>query len=508
MHGRMKGMVTPMKTLYSFIASLCKDQDMKLEDLQKKLKTSRTTLYRYMKGINQITPDVAQNFVEALNMSMQQSLEFSKFVSLSAVDHSLIESREVLDDFLFGKKSETKPVFDVEMVLYDKDKYLRTLREILDHIYTYIEKEDLTGIVKIYHCTSENIIVQLTEFLEKVFSRGANIEAEQFVSLCEKDYLQNACSFINTFPLIKYEKYRFYYREIDVEDSLTPDSILVSLKYTQDGKQMNQYFAISFYEDTLAECIAFNDAYMYSYLSKSYENLKNSYVNVMRKYENIDFEDDIFIEMQKHDAWCLIKPNPCYDKIPLEVYESLLGRMSNEELIKLFSSTFGQRLEESALPVALGKTFDYLKRRIKNSATYKQTDIYSKPGMIEFAKTGKLTDHLEYLPAFNRDEIKKVLEYISRRGNEAGNDYNLYITEDGLAHNDFVIAVHKDFGITIEYIFPEQKEGFWKMVLIQNARLASIFFDYSDNHIPLNKAMDRNKTDNFIQSLIDYETPS
>jgi len=499
----MKGMVASMKTLYSFIASLCKDQDMKLEDLQKKLKTSRTTLYRYMKGINQITPEVAQSFIEALNMSIQQSLEFSKFISLSAIDHSLIESREVLDDFLFEKKPDTKPVLDVEMVLYDTDKYLRTLKEILDHIYTYSEKDELVGIVKIHNCTSENIIVQLTEFLEKAFSEGINIEAEQFVGLSEKDYLQNACSFISTFPLIKYEKYRFYYREIDLEDCLMPDSILVSLKYAQDGKQMSQYFAVSFYEDSLAECIAFNDEYMYSFLSKNYESLKNSYKNVMRKYVTIDFEDDIFIEMQKHSSNCLIKPNPCYDKIPLEVYKSLLNRMSTEDLIELFTSAFGQRIEENAIPAALEKTFNYLKRRFDNSIVCKQTDIYSRSGMIEFAKTGKLTDHFEHLPAFNRDEIKNVLEHINRRSNDAGNDYTLYITEDSLVRNDFIISAFKDFGIMIEYVYPEQKVGLWKMVLIQNARLASIFFDYSDNHIPLNKAMDRNKADSFIRSLID-----
>jgi len=496
-------MVISMGTLYSFIASLCKNQDMKLEDLQKKLNTSRTTLYRYMKGINKITPDIAQNFIEALNMSVQQSLEFLKFVSLSAIDHSLIESREVLDDFLFPKQSKPKPVLDIEMVLYDNDKYLRTLMEVLDHIYAYSDKADLTGIIKIHNCTSENIIVQLTEFLEKVFSDGLNIEAEQFVGLREKDYLQNACSFISTFPLIKYEKYQYYYKEINDEDSLMHDSILVSLKYMQDGKQTNQYFAISFYEESLTESIAFNDVYMYSFLSKNYENLKNSYVNVMRKHENVDFGDDIFTEMQKHGSSCLIKPNPCYDKIPLDVYKSLLSRMSTEDMIDLFSFMFGQRLEEKALPDTLEKALTYLKGRIDFSMASKQTDVYSKQGMIEFAETGKLTDHLAFLPAFNRDEIKKSLEHIKCRSNETGSDYSLYITEDGLARNDFIIHAVKDFGITIEYVFPDQKEGLWRMVSIQNTRLASIFFDYSENHIPLNKAMGKNEADSFMQSLID-----
>jgi len=491
-----------MKTLYSFITSLCKDQDMKLEDLQKKLKTSRTTLYRYMKGINQITPEVAENFIKALNMSMQQSLEFTKIISLSAIDRSLIESREVLDDFLFGKKAGPTHIFDIEMILYDNDKYLRTFKEILDKIYSFKDKKNLTGTIKIYSCISENVFAHVSEFLERIFSEGINIEAEQFVGLSEKNYLQNACSFINAFPLMKYEKYRFYYRTIEVEDMLLPDSILVSLKYTENDKQKNQFYIISLYEDSLADCIAFTDIYMYGYLSRIYENFKSSYVNTMRKYGNMDFEDDIFIEMSKHGRSCLVKPNPCYDKIPIEVYQNILDRMSSEDLIKLVSSVTGQKIDSGTLPATLKKIFTYLEKRVEAAAIEKHTDIYSKQGMIEFAETGKLTDHLTHLPAFNKEEIKIILKHIYDRRSETKGEYSLFITETEYANNDFIFSVYKDYGIVVEYIFPEHTEGLWKMILIQNTRLASIFFDYFDNHIPINKAINKIQTDDFLKSLI------
>jgi len=492
-----------MKTLYSFIAALCKDQDMKLEDLQKRLGTSRTTLYRYMKGINQITPGVAEGFVTALNMSIQQTMEFQKFVSLSAFDNSLIESRKVLDDFLFEKKSDTKPSFDVDMVLYDGDRYLRTFKEILDNIYSFSEKEGFVGIVKIYNCLSENIFSNLTNFLLKGFSEGINFEAEQFIGLSEKDYLQNAYSFISTFPLMKYDKYRFYYKEIESMEGPLPDSILFSIQYKQDGKQINKYFVISFFENGFSDCIAFHDNYMYMYLSRIFEGLKINFTNVMRKYDNVDLEDDIFTEMNKHGGSVLIKPNPCYDEIPIEVYESLLGRTSTEELIDLFSSMLGFRLEEEALPATLEKTFEYLKKRIKGAKSSKHTDIYSKQGITEFATTGRLTDHLPHLPTFSKEEIHKVLEYINNRNNDPKDTYTLYITEDGYVHNDFIFSIYTDFGIIVEYIFPPHTAGLWKMILIQNERLASIFTDYFVNHIPVNKAMDKKQTDTFIKSLIE-----
>ena len=94
------GGVATVKTLSDFITSLCRDRGMKIEDLQKKLECSRTTLYRYMKGINRITPDLEQDFIEALDMDVREVTAFSKFVSMSAHDQSLVESRRVLDDFL------------------------------------------------------------------------------------------------------------------------------------------------------------------------------------------------------------------------------------------------------------------------------------------------------------------------------------------------------------------------------------------------------------------------
>jgi len=475
---------------------------MKLEDLQKKLKTSRTTLYRYMKGINQITPDIAECFAEALNMSTQQSLEFRKLISLSAIDRSLIESRDVLDDFLFEKKTEPKPVFEVDMVLYDNDRYLRTLKEIFDYIYSFSDKEQFVGTVKIYNCMSENIFSNITLFLQKVFSEGASIEAEQFIGLSERDYLQNAYSFINTFPLMKYDKYKFYYKELETTEGPLPDSILVSLNYTEEGNQISKYFVMSFFENGLSDCIAFHDKYMYMYLSRIFEGLKISFTNIMRKYNNIDFDNDIFTEMKNHNNRCLLKPNPCYDKIPLHIYEKLMGRMNKEELLDLFSSMQGHRVPEEAIPAALNQTFAYLKDRIDSVSVSRQIDVYSKEGITEFFETGRLTDHLELLPSFNREEIKEVLENLYDRSNDTGSNYTMYIAEDGFGHDDFVFSVFKDYGIIFEYVFPNHTEGLWKMILIENKRLASIFYDYFENHIPVNNAMTKTKANEFLKSLI------
>lgn len=492
-----------MKSLYDFITSLCKDRDMKIEELQKKAGFSRTTLYRYMRGINQITPEVEQKLVDALNLDTAEALEFSKLASLSAFDQSLIESRYVLDDFLFAKEPKRKEIVDIDMVFYNNDRYLRTLREILDYILAYGSKEELKGNIKIVNCLDDNVFLHIANFLQEICTKELNVEAEHFVSLVEKDYLQNTFSFINVFPLIKYEAYRLYYNANEVGEVLMNDSILMSFQYKENGETVKQYFALAFYESGMPECLAFSDAYIYGFQAKNYSNLKHSFNNVVQKCNSFDFDDDIFLKMTEMKSYCFIKPNPCFDKIPYQAFESLKNRMSEEELISFLSALYGQKLSPEAMPHVLEKALQYIKRRLEATYGCKLIDVYSAEGLLEFAETGKLTDHLAYMPAFNQEEIKMTLEYLRNRNNDPQDDYKLYVTGEELRRKDLIIIALKDYGLLIEYVYPEYREELWKLLFVRSKRLASIFCDYVENHIPVSQAMTKEEADAFMEKLID-----
>ena len=223
----------------------------------------------------------------------------------------------------------------------------------------------------------------------------------------------------------------------------------------------------------------------------------------MRKYDGIDFTDDIFLEVQKYGGNCMIKPNPCYDNIPIEAYESLLSRMSEDELIELLSPLLGNRIDAAALPVVYEKVMQYLNKRISSAKNNKQVYIYNKEGLLEFFETGRLTDHLDNLPPFNREEIRMVILNLLECGNSPNGDYTLYIMDKKLPRKDLIMNVTKDFGIHIEYIYPEQTDGLWKMILVQSKRLSEIFCDYFENHVPVNHAMENGEAESFLRSLID-----
>ena len=491
-----------MRTLYDYLTTLCKERDMKIEDLQKKLKVSRSTLYRYMRGINQISPELAEQFSAALNMDTQEYLVFSKLVSLSAYDQTLVESREVIDKLMFGGAEKPVAAVDIDMVFYNNDKYLRTLNEVLCHIYSYNEKESAEINVKIFNCLNENVFTHLTEFLEKAFSGGVNITVEHFIGLSEHNYLQNALSFISVFPLMRYDGYKFYFREQEIDDALMNDSMLVSVKFAENGARTGQYFSVSFYEQGMPECIAFNDAYMYNFLSKSYENLKHSFKNVIQKYNNMDVMDEILLTISEKPYY-IIKPNPCYDKVPNEAFKSITGRMSEAELIDFLTSLYGQPIDSETIPYALERAFEHMAKRYENSTVSKQIDVYSRHGLLELAETGRLTDHLKYLPPFNNEERRMILEHLGKRSDDAKDVFQLCVTENALVIRDLVFLVLKDYGVVIEYSYPQDDVGLWRLLLLQSEKIASIFCDYVENHIPVNRAMVKDKADVFLRELFE-----
>lgn len=491
-----------MSTLYKFIINICKERDIKTEELQKRLGFSRSTLYRYMKGINQITPKLEKDFIKILHMDETEVAEFAKFVRLSAFEQSLIDSRYVLDEFLF-EKAENKADLDMDIVFYNNDRFLRTLSEIFNLILECREKDELEGSIKIVDCLKDDIFVQIESFLQHIFTDGLNIEAEHFINFSGNDYRQNIFSFVNIFPLIKHDKYKLYFREKDRDVTLLNDSMLISLSYVEDGIRRHNYFAISFFEHSMPECITFTDEFMYSYLSKAYSNLKHNFSSVIQTFDEFDFGEDVLMELTNKGGYYIIKPNPCHDKIPFEVFKSIKERMSDQEMVKFISALSGQELSAEALPIAVKKALQYMKKRLEFTFLHKQIDVYSKNGMLDFVETGKVSDHLEYLPALNKEELKMTLSYLSDRNNNPKDDYTLYITEKDFVRDELVIFVIMNYCVVIEYVLPRREEGLWKLLVIPSKRLASIFCDYIENHIPVSYAMNKDKTDTFMKELME-----
>lgn len=492
-----------MDTVYSFITAKCKERDMKIEDLQRALGFSRSTLYRLMKGIHEITKEFEPQFVKALNLDVSEALEFSRLISQSVHDRSLIESRYEIDKFLFCSQQETVEPIDIELVFYNNDRYLRTLREVFSLILSYRDKPGLKGTMKIVNCLDSNLFSQLSQFMQRMFSEGWNVDVEHFVGLSEDDYLQNAVSFVHIFPLISHDQYNLFYRETKSEDMLLDDSILMSLSFEENGQPHTQYLSLSFFEQGLPECILFSDPYMFLFLDKYYVNLKHLYNNTVQKFNQLSFDDiDLYKEFTSAGEY-IIKPNPCYDKIPLAVYESQFARASADTAIQFFREIYHLPVTLETLPQAVAQGLRYMDQRIESSYGGEQLDVYTCEGLRKLAETGLLSDHLPYLPPFSPGEVKEILIYLRERDKDPTDSFRLYIVDKSPVRKDFIAMASRDLGMIIDYVYPAYQNGIHKSFVIRSKRLAAMFCDYMENHVPVHHAMDKESAHAFLNELIE-----
>ena len=495
------------KDLYKFLTSKCKERGIKIEELPRRFHNqySRSTIYRYMKGIICMTPEVQELFTKLLNLNHMEQAQLTKLISLSAYDESMVAARKELDQFLLPEKEERTPLPDIEFIFYNKDKYIRTVDEIICMLQALTCQDSFSCDIKIIGCIQSNIIEYFLDFMKSVFSVSAQSTAEHLVVFSEKDYLQNIMLLINTFPLLTNEQYKVLYYKSASSGSvktLFDDTLLLSCRYNKNNVWVEKYYILSFLEHGMPECIVFDDPYMYSFFIKNYMNYKQNFKNALTQSKNISLIDSELLRLEEtHDVY-MIKQNNCYNKIPASVYRSMLNRLTPDEKMALASFVSQEPVrDESLAHDCIENIFEILDLRVNCSIKNKQIDVYSKAGLTALAKTGRISDHMDALPSFSKEETKAILTYICDRNSDPKDNYTLFLVDELKIPGS--ITVIKDYGVIIEYDHPSILQGIFKNLTICNQNLINIFTDYVENHIPINHALSKEETTVFISEVIE-----
>jgi transcriptional regulator with XRE-family HTH domain len=484
-----------MDTLYSFIVALCKKRGMKIEKLQTYLGCSRSTLYRYMKGINQITPDVEKCFATALEMEGEEAKKFSRFISLSPSDMTLIDSRNALDGFLFGTDAK-HPDAKLDLVYFSGDKYLRTLSEITDTILAHGANGGLTGDVRILGCLGDRVSGYATWFLNRVFDSGLDLRVEHYAELSVTDYRRDVSSFVSVFPFLRNESYKLYLSERQDETTIIDNSILIALNIDTGGVKSNRCLMLTFFEDSMSQSIAFDDAYLHEFISRGFDELKTRYTGEVTQCADAAF--DVSLTGGAKSSY-VIKSSPRSDRLPIETYKSVAARLDGESLVKTLSYLSGVTDKNASADIAAftQKSLKLIEKRIDAAKSCRRIDIFSKSGLREFARTGVTAG--DAFPALTADERRQVLEYIKKQNASAKEDYSAYITREDFFADDFNVTVAKDFGLTVGYL---TDGGARRTYAVPSKRLSEAFSDYVETHVPVTRALTTDETDAFLAELI------
>lgn len=485
-----------MQDLYHFLTKRVKAQGMRQEEFAKKCKFSHSSLYRYMKGIIPITADVEDTLANTLHMNDEEREQFRFFIGQTVFDKSMLRAREELDTLVFGPSAADESN-EIEIVLYDGDKYLRTFSELTETILSFAQQEDFCCRVQIFNGIHTQYFSAVAAFLHKLLKLSSTSCAEQLLTFSESDYQSSIISLIRVLPLLQYENYSLYYNETSHSEEIRdmfPHFLYFDVHYQADGQTKQKYYMLSFLQNAMPECIAYTDPFMHRFIMKNYTEAKQQFKYAIHEHRNIESLEQTMIALEESTDIVLLKPNHCYNKIPLLLYQNLFDSSSAEEKKQIAECLARQPLNEQGVTQILEDIIEAIRVRIEASYQNRHIDVYSLEGLRNFAKTGRLSDHLAVLPSIKPEERRICLEYIRDRNNDPNDSYRLYITEQEILKNGYIFSAYQDTGVLIEYNREDYCHSMNKNLFLKNKTIASIFFDYVENQIPLHALSKRDAT--------------
>jgi len=191
---------------------------------------------------------------------------------------------------------------------------------------------------------------------------------------------------------------------------------------------------------------------------------------------------------------CLIKPDPCYDNIPIEVYQSMIERTPPHLLLPALALDTREALESLLSIMETRHRYHY-------SSEKANIDVFSKKGLLSFAKEGMISDHLSGLPPFDIKERKIIIQTLRDNLVDSSDGYRLYITEKDIK---YMIVAYKNIGIYNDIGLADSvNTGRCENTFLQNKMLADVVFDYATSHVYAYHALPKEDAIKFLDGLIE-----
>jgi len=484
-----------------------------VESLPGPLGVSRSTLYRNMKGTVQMSAEVQARFADVLKLDANGRAEFDRLSQLVAFDPTLVEARFVLDRFIFASGAADEPNPEpIRFAVYEDDIYLRTSDRVYERIRTLAASPDATTKIHIANCAGDKQFCSVASFIDDVLRQTDSVTVEHLLSMPQSDYNVLVATITRLVPLLRNNRYTVHYAPLPPTEPRRADATFAaspaqpgfgnSLSVEVDRPGDKTFFLLSFLDDDLSTCLVTHDENVIEFFHTNYEAVKRSYSKALVDFSNVDPFTDTLADLEEGKNTVLIKPDFCFDRIPIPVYESMLARMPANDVARMQKQLASNGGDPTTIvQMVLGS----LERRARGSLVNRHTDVYSMAGLTRFAETGRISDHLDVMPPFTPDERRAVLTHARSRLADPHDPYTLYITRDDFLTNGCIIISIDNVGVLFEYNVNDYRRGVLSNLFIANHALAEIFSDYANVHVPQTHALSREDADAFLAALIEAQ---
>ncbi len=492
-----------MNNIETFLNNKLLERNIDIDDFVSRCGKSKSTIYRIMKGYQKPSSSLTDTIINVLNLNKQEQQQFRYYSNLLDTDEELLNTREEVENLLFKPKQfEYKKI---ELVYYNSEKYIKSFEDILNELFSCSINHDFLCNLRIINCCDFNILKFIYETFSKFKENNKNLKIDHLVSFSKNFNKENILVLSEILPLLSFDFYSAFYCENNgtFSNSIFHDFMILNYEYKlENGEKVQNDLYISFIKGGLSECILVKDANLKDFFERAYESLQKDYSKILNNDTNFTNIGDLLVSLESNYDSCLIKPNLCYDRIPVNIYKNFLSRMSIQDKAKFIENLYNSSFTSNEVESKIEEMINQL--NLRNSFSYKnvQHDIFTRKGLEDFAKTGKLSDHLDDLPAFNKKEIKDILEHIKKRDIDKKDKYEFFIVKDNLYNEDLIFIIFKEHGILIEYNSEKYKFKNFPHCLIEQKTLCNIFLDFADNYVPEMLSMQKNDAYEYIDYLI------
>jgi transcriptional regulator with XRE-family HTH domain len=490
--------------LYEFITKSAKSREFKLDDLARACDFSRSALWRYMKGKIPITPEAEKVFADTLKLNVTERDTFHALIA-SAENDAYAGAWDALDALLFGVGTDSSHSGST-LVLYDNDRFLRTPAEIFDLVLRRASEQGFVCRIQIVGDVHGEMLADISKFLHKLLPASEKSRADQIIFSSDGVHMDEAEAFISAIPFLQYENYNLLTLAESGTDAVPyafGHSVCMDCSYVQDGAEKSELFMIAIRDVGRSSCIRTEDPNVRRFLLDGFDEILKNCVNSCHDFRNIDAGTRFFMDFESEGDLCLIKDNPCYNMIPLDVWQTMAVRIGPEAVHRFAESFVGRSLSPDETESVVAEILAGLGERVAHSFSHRHTEVYSRSGLRTFAETGMISDHFDSLPPFSKDEIQRILEYLIGRSADENDSYRLHITDGFSIREMLVIMAVRGDGVIIEYDTDGTRESLGRHLYIDNKKVADVFCGYAEKHIPATQAAPESEAVAYIKELIE-----
>lgn len=493
-----------MKTITTYLKHKLKEKKLKVEDFIHLAGVSKSTIYRVMKGYQIPSEELFGKIIEILELDPEEAKKLRYYCSIANVDENTLAAREELKTIF--SRTYSNPADKIELVYYDQEKFIRTFDEVLHGIIQLSESTDFSCKFRLINSCEDRIFNSLFSAIAELSNRSSNYAVEHLVTFTSHATKNNITILKKIIPLLPFSHYNVLYCEKDFAASgdFFHDFLMIDYTYTDaSGKPCEKHLYLSFLPEVLSACYVADDENLQEFFERNYDNLYRHYRYALNHDNTFHYLYELVSVLEaKYDVY-LFKPNPCYNRIPPAVYESIRDRSSQEALAAFAQSFFTDiTLGEQFQDEQIDQLIAFIAGRFDSAKTHKQIDVFTREGLESFAATGILSDHVDNLPALIGPEIRTLLTHIKARDLDKNDNYRFYIMDSAYCNHDYLITVYSDYGLLIEYSNPEYKTADLPFCIIEHKGLSHTFVDFVDNYIPTMLALPQAEAHAFLDELI------